>query len=773
MAEDGVKLNEDEAERARFAKEKRWGLLTTLAWIATRDMDCAFRASRPGQTIDDVNISIALSRFMYGLEPAHDTVRDAWSMEMAPAISDGKIGGSGSLVSGGVLVAQERKEVGLTFPSPSKPREADHLEPGERGHEVSLLPKGSNFAHTWTDWRDLIFSTSDIFNNWPAVNEADHQPQPTLKFPPPDYRYLSDALTDFIGFKAQHGQISSEEAEREMFDAIKADALRIFFEDERGAIRLLPASDIAEASGRPLFMRIFGAKPLFQIGGNPLAPANGRRALVHERSFHDWTYWVRMSPAAQARANADAKESERLKLIAEADWTPPANYRLADLETACGGHRPWLSQVVNFMAFGTPWGTPRNEEPNNAAAIIAYQAFVGAHQAPVERLLFESGRRGENRFVGILKGEREDRQIPVTTFDHPNLYWADNIIRRAIDHLPAEEYDEARQSPTPDWTQVRLDWDLLKPWLIERGARLAIGESDGKTEAINSRLSRGEISPADAERKRREAGARPGVQQPDRSAFDPASEIEWTISMAVLWIAHGQMDKVVEGMEDFAVNCWYARSKIDGTYYGPDDLDQLDDDAISGGHTIVWLGHDDLNRLLHFRPDSARYREAFETLRRQIIERHTKTYGVRADTRDVIEIEPYKWSRFSAWGIGENGYFLAADEKSSERFFDVWIRREDVPGLKGQPHQSFDRRADALGKLPMLPMSDASLTAAMEEFMNSWTKAKPPSREDARQSLKERYGRRVTHDRIDEAFKDADFEKRAVGRPPKKLADRK
>jgi hypothetical protein len=171
MAEDGVIAVEDELERTAFAKEKRWPLLTVLAWIATRGEAEARRAFRPDATIYGVDLYIAISSAADGRGRAYGTVGEAWRQELAPAISDGKLSGSGSIVTIGT--AHERREVGFIFPSPSRPREADHLKLAQRGHEVALTP--TRHIPGQSEWRDLIFPTADIYRLWPAPTEAANQ----------------------------------------------------------------------------------------------------------------------------------------------------------------------------------------------------------------------------------------------------------------------------------------------------------------------------------------------------------------------------------------------------------------------------------------------------------------------------------------------------------------------------------------------------------------------------------------------------------------------
>ena len=105
------------------------------------------------------------------LQDTHQSLSDAWELEFAPALSDGKIKGSGSKVSCGVLATIERREVGLTFPPSEKPMEADGFELSHHAPEPALRPKGSIIAHTWIEWRDLIFPASRVQELWPVPGD--------------------------------------------------------------------------------------------------------------------------------------------------------------------------------------------------------------------------------------------------------------------------------------------------------------------------------------------------------------------------------------------------------------------------------------------------------------------------------------------------------------------------------------------------------------------------------------------------------------------------
>jgi len=690
---DGVVTPEEEEARTRFAKEKRWNLLTALAWIATRDMRSAWRASRRGETIHGAGIAITVAGAMDGTVPIHETLEDAWRLDLAPAVSDGKISGSGSIVS--IAETHERREVGFTFPSPSKPREADHLEPSQRGSELALTPSGQPPGQPlWgvTEWRDLVFAADDVLRLWPAKASQLATPAPS-KFPPPDYRYLSDALADFVKFKNQHGEVSADDAETEMFDAIKSGRLGVHIEDARGVMRRLPASDIEDASQRSLFIRIFSDRPLFQISGNPLEAANGYRALVHEGDFRDWTYWVRMSPEAQARATADEAEIERLQQLERAEWSPPANFVLADLDAACGGQRPWLSLVINFMTFGTPWHIP---EGMGAAEVMA-------RQAPVARLIFESARRGENRLVGILDGERLDRPLPEEMFDHPQSYRPDNIVRASIEHLEGDLYVAARKNPVPDWTSVRLSWPHLKLWLIKHGVQTRPpepGEDHGRREAIELDLAQGHINPDEADRQLKEGTGRGAASAPPVEDFAPEEEPLWNVAMAVLWIAHRSHARVVEGMPDWTLRATFVRDEETGMLYGPGELENL---PLAKGYRTQPLWSPRLSRLLLWRPDRELYRASFDELKKRITASKLKTIGISEGKS--VEIPSFKW-----WHLDpvdeptEEEYFGAMHTASTERFYEVFVAREDIerewPGESAQfqgdsSNQARKRRASA------------------------------------------------------------------------------
>src|SRR5262245_53026996 len=116
----------------------------------------------------------------------------------------------------------------------------------------------------------------------------------------------------------------------------------------------------------------------------------------------------------------------RLSALAEADWELPESFDILALENACGGERPWLSQVINFMTFGTP----------RAPADIPLLEVI-ARQEPATRLLFESARRGTNRFIGLREGgPKFEEDIPAALFDRAQAFReADNAIELALGAL--------------------------------------------------------------------------------------------------------------------------------------------------------------------------------------------------------------------------------------------------------------------------------------------------------------------------------------------------
>lgn len=176
---------------AEFERSARWGLLSSLAWIATRDMGTTYRASLPDETIEGANFFIALetrppnATYHTLKEEFKDwrpvTVTEVWARELAPALASAKLSGIGFPVSG-ATARIERRHAAKRFPQ--EPASVAGLEPLHRrgAGPVVLAVSKSRAADQWRDWHDITFSASDVQSIWPAVPP---QVQPVESPPPP------------------------------------------------------------------------------------------------------------------------------------------------------------------------------------------------------------------------------------------------------------------------------------------------------------------------------------------------------------------------------------------------------------------------------------------------------------------------------------------------------------------------------------------------------------------------------------------------------------
>lgn len=71
------------------------------------------------------------------------------------------------------------------------------------------------------------------------------------------------------------------------------------------------------------------------------------------------------------------------------------------------------------------------------------------------------------------------------------------------------------------------------------------------------RASYGEITPDEAEAEAKRQGLEPFARQPDPADFDPTNELQWTLPMAVAWIADRRIDAVRNAWPAYCAECWY------------------------------------------------------------------------------------------------------------------------------------------------------------------------------------------------------------------------
>ena len=124
--------------------------------------------------------------------------------------------------------------------------------------------------------------------------------------------------------------------------------------------------------------------------------------------------------------------------------------------------RPWLSEVINLLAFGT---TVPHEVGANAP-ILEKLAPIRAKMNAASAL-FEAARTGAVSLFGDVRlgGDRHEA-IPAAYFDVPrNLGPADNSIQTDLGTVDMDMFVLARRGEHLEWFNVRVDHSTLLQWI--------------------------------------------------------------------------------------------------------------------------------------------------------------------------------------------------------------------------------------------------------------------------------------------------------------------
>jgi hypothetical protein len=86
-------------------------------------------------------------------------------------------------------------------------------------------------------------------------------------------------------------------------------------------------------------------------------------------------------------------------------------------------------------------------------------------------------------------------------------------------------------------------------------ARTAVYTPDERDELIGG-VQAGELMPGEAEAEAQRRGLKTLRDDPDPNDFDPMNEPNWTLPMAVAWIAYRTKEAVREWWDEYRTKCW-------------------------------------------------------------------------------------------------------------------------------------------------------------------------------------------------------------------------
>ncbi|MFO1118129.1 MAG: hypothetical protein U1E28_20875 [Beijerinckiaceae bacterium] len=143
----------------------RWPLAAVLVWIVTRDEYCASHCA--DMSVDACDTWLEIKRTHFGLR-AGASASDAWSGELVPALDDGKLRASATRAVVNRL-GVEQVTTGLEFPPVDQRYAASghYLAETDKRDRSVLRPNGGNFAHEWTEYRELSLARRDVLSLWP------------------------------------------------------------------------------------------------------------------------------------------------------------------------------------------------------------------------------------------------------------------------------------------------------------------------------------------------------------------------------------------------------------------------------------------------------------------------------------------------------------------------------------------------------------------------------------------------------------------------------
>ena len=156
-----------------LVRERRWGVLPVLAWIATRDMGIAASAATPGATIRGESIRLSIRKATANKEGITfnwpcDDLDDAWRLHLAEEMTKGTIHCIADKVSQSKFGGISETVSGVIFPQQGAPAAAlTHVVDDDNG-TPTLVPSQKVFANSWRAWNNPLFERDLVLGLWPA-----------------------------------------------------------------------------------------------------------------------------------------------------------------------------------------------------------------------------------------------------------------------------------------------------------------------------------------------------------------------------------------------------------------------------------------------------------------------------------------------------------------------------------------------------------------------------------------------------------------------------
>lgn len=213
-------------------------------------------------------------------------------------------------------------------------------------------------------------------------------------------------------------------------------------------------------------------------------------------------------------------------------------------------------------------------------------------------------------------------------------------------------------------------------------------DKHNQRDELFDQLKYGKIDPATAEAEARRLGLDPLQPVVDLSRFDPAREVQWTLPMAVAWIAYRSLDNVRNSWNAYREQCWdwfHRKWRL-----GPDG-------EIFEGWVLEQRRPETMARLLigdEFQRDVGRdpkssmtAREAKDALWIALKTDCFRATGVDQETGQRVQIVPFSWYELEVFEErGRDEVRLnALGVTGPNRYRDVLVSSSTIRGLWREP----------------------------------------------------------------------------------------
>lgn len=169
MTEDELVFEEplEPSARREFLNSPRWGLMATLVWIITRDVEFSCRASAEAIGYEKAGRWLALDR-AWKKEVRRDfpTLSQAWANALAPAFTQGIVTAICSRASFSANSGRQVDRAGFHFPPQDRPALAEACVLRDVGGEAYLFEEGYFAAEEWAGWHQIAISSEQVRNHW-------------------------------------------------------------------------------------------------------------------------------------------------------------------------------------------------------------------------------------------------------------------------------------------------------------------------------------------------------------------------------------------------------------------------------------------------------------------------------------------------------------------------------------------------------------------------------------------------------------------------------